>query len=137
MAFRNCDESGAEGADHGEQICRAAAPLFSCRPREIRRSSGLAQPRIETGGHSDPSSAGRRTHDDVTDIDVVRLLDAVAGAGIIFGMEESFRAWIHRGELLSFWRTLVRALPALSLLSEPQESGAQIARAVEHVRRRK
>jgi DNA-binding transcriptional LysR family regulator len=62
---------------------------------------------------------------------------AVAGAGITFGMEESFRAWIDRGELVPILEDFCPRFAGFYLYYPSRRNVAPKLRAlVEHVRRR-
>jgi DNA-binding transcriptional LysR family regulator len=61
---------------------------------------------------------------------------AVAGAGITFGMEESFRAWIDRGELISILEDYCPRFAGFYLYYPSRRNVAPKLRAlIEHLRR--
>ena len=60
---------------------------------------------------------------------------AVAGAGITFGMEESFRLWVDRGELVPILEDYSPAFPGFYLFYPSRRNVAPKLRAlIEHVR---
>ncbi|GLK81257.1 LysR family transcriptional regulator [Methylopila turkensis] len=61
---------------------------------------------------------------------------AVAGAGVTFGMEESFRPWIDRGELVPILEDFCPRFPGFYLYYPNRRNAAPKLRAlIEHVRR--
>ncbi|PSJ38336.1 LysR family transcriptional regulator [Allosphingosinicella deserti] len=60
---------------------------------------------------------------------------AVAGAGITFGMEESFRPWVDRGELVPILEDYSPAFPGFYLFYPSRRNAAPKLRAlIDHVR---
>ncbi|TIX95509.1 MAG: LysR family transcriptional regulator, partial [Mesorhizobium sp.] len=61
---------------------------------------------------------------------------AIAGAGITFGMEESFRPWIDRGELVPVLEEYCPRFPGFYLYYPSRRNVAPKLRAlVDHLRR--
>jgi DNA-binding transcriptional LysR family regulator len=61
---------------------------------------------------------------------------AVAGSGITFGLEESFRPWIERGELVPLLEAFSPAFPGFFLYYPGRRNVAPKLRALlDHVRR--